>query len=85
MAAEDLPWEAQMNCHRNIYVTFCLNNWSDPSNLVLLIPATKASIAIDGVTIRRKFAWCRLYPSQLAVLNYTNIVVNRSLASFLKP
>ena len=32
-------------------------NWSEPSKLVPFIPASKASIAIDGVTITRNLAW----------------------------
>jgi hypothetical protein len=48
---EDLPWEAQMNCHADAYATDYLDNWSVPSQIVPFIPASNASISIDGATI----------------------------------
>jgi hypothetical protein len=53
---EDLPWEAQMNCHTDAYATDYLDNWSEPSKLVPFIPASKASISIAGATITRNVA-----------------------------
>ena len=53
---EDLPWEAQMNCHADTYATDYLDNWSEPSKIVPFIPSSKASIAIAGVTITRNLA-----------------------------
>ena len=55
-AVDDLPWEAQMNCHADILATDYLDNWSEPSKLVPFIPASKASIAIDRITITRNLA-----------------------------
>ncbi len=53
---ENLPWEAQMNCHADAYATDYLENWSTPSKIVPFIPASKASISIAGVTITRNIA-----------------------------
>ena len=46
-----------MSCHAGAHATDCPDNWSDPSELVLLIPALKASIAIAGLAITRNLAW----------------------------
>jgi hypothetical protein len=40
----------------DILATDCLDNWSEPSKLAPFTPASKASIAIDGVTVTRNFA-----------------------------
>jgi hypothetical protein len=56
MDVEDLPWEAQMNCHADAYATDYLENWSEPSKIVPFIPASNASIAIDGVTVTSHLA-----------------------------
>ena len=45
-----------MNRHADMYATDYLDNWSEPSKLVPFIPASKASIAIAGVTIPRNLA-----------------------------
>jgi hypothetical protein len=55
-AVEDLPWEAQMNCHADEYATDYLDNWSEPSKIVPFIPASNASISIAGATITRNVA-----------------------------
>ena len=56
-AVEDMSWEAQMNCqHAGTNASYYLENWSDPSNLVTFMPASKASIAIAGVTITQNLA-----------------------------
>jgi hypothetical protein len=53
---EDLPWEAQMNCHADQLATEYLTSWAEPSKLVPFIPVSRVSIAIDGVTITRNIA-----------------------------
>ena len=45
-----------MNCHADTLATDYLDNWFEPSKLVPFIPASKASIAITGVTITRNLA-----------------------------
>ena len=45
-----------MNCHADTLATDFLDNWSEPSKLVSFIPASKASVAIAGVTITRNLA-----------------------------
>ena len=45
-----------MNCHADALATDYLDNWSDPSKIVPFIPASKASVAIAGVTITRHLA-----------------------------
>jgi hypothetical protein len=53
-AIKDLPrWETQMNSHADACATNHRDNWSKPSKIVLFMPASKASISIDFVTITR--------------------------------
>ncbi len=56
IAVEDLPWEAQMNCHADALATDFLDNWANPSKIVPFIPASKVSISIAGATITRNIA-----------------------------
>jgi hypothetical protein len=51
-----LPWEAQLNVQADALATDYLDNYADPSKLVPFIPASHASLIIDGETITRRFA-----------------------------
>ena len=53
-----LPWTAQMNVHVDNLATEYLDNYSEPSKLVPLIPAASkaSSLNINGETITRRFA-----------------------------
>ena len=43
-----LPWTAQMNVHVDALATDYLDNYSELSTLVPFIPASKASLTING-------------------------------------
>jgi hypothetical protein len=45
-----------MNVHADSLATDYLDNYADPSKLVPFIPASKASLTIDGETITRRYA-----------------------------
>jgi hypothetical protein len=45
-----LPWEAQMNVHANALATGCLDNCAEPSKVASFIPASQASLTINGET-----------------------------------
>jgi hypothetical protein len=51
-----LPWEAQMNVQADQLATDYLDNYADPSKLVPSIPASQASLSINGETINRRYA-----------------------------
>jgi hypothetical protein len=51
ISVENLPWEAQMNCRADACASNCLVDSSEPSKIVPFVPASKASISIDGITI----------------------------------
>jgi hypothetical protein len=51
-----LPWAAQMNVHADSLATEYLDNYSARSATVPFIPASQASLTIDGVTITRRYA-----------------------------
>jgi hypothetical protein len=51
-----LPWEAQMNVHADAMATDHLDNCAEPSKIVPFIPASQASLTINGKTIARRHA-----------------------------
>ena len=44
-----------MNVHADALAADYLNNYSEPSKIVPFIPASKASLTINGETITRRF------------------------------
>ena len=46
-----LPWTAQMSVHAGVLATDFLDNYAEPSRIVLLIAVSQASLAINGETI----------------------------------
>ena len=46
-----IPWTAQMIVHAGALTTDYLDTYSEPSNIILFIPKSKASLTIDGETI----------------------------------
>jgi hypothetical protein len=53
---DELPWEAQMNCHADELATDYLRNFATPSPVVPFIPASNVSITLNGSTLTRNVA-----------------------------
>jgi hypothetical protein len=52
---QKLPWAAQMDVRADSLATDYLDNYAEPSKIVPFIPASKASLTVNGETIARRF------------------------------